>query len=329
MSPSGAILAVTDLKKHFNVGSMLFGGRKTVKAVDGVSFSLARGEMLGLVGESGSGKSTVGRTILRLSTPTAGRIVFDGQDITGLGRSDLRPIRRMMQMVFQDPFSSLNPRMTVEELLTAPLRIHGLAAEPGARPRRVAELLELVGLSPSHGSRFPHEFSGGQRQRIGIARALAVEPEFLVADEPVSALDVSIQAQVIKLLLEIRRRLGLSILFISHDLAVVGYVCDRIAVMYLGRIVELADAAQLFARPQHPYTRALLDSVLTPEPGLGIPDTRLGAAAPDPVDPPAGCGFHPRCPVAVERCRMEAPRLARLDDGQVACHLAAPAPVPA
>ncbi len=202
------ILSVTDLKKHFTLGSAFFGGRKTVKAVDGVSFSMARGEVLGLVGESGSGKSTVGRTILRLSAPTSGSITFDGQDITSLGRSQLRPIRRKMQMVFQDPFSSLNPRMTVEDLLTTPLKIHRLSTGPGAREKRVAELLELVGLSPAHASRFPHEFSGGQRQRIGIARALAVQPDLLVADEPVSALDVSIQAQVVKLLLEIRQRLG-------------------------------------------------------------------------------------------------------------------------
>jgi len=315
MTAASDILTVSGLKKHFSVGAMLFGGRKIVKAVDGVSFSMARGEVLGLVGESGSGKSTVGRTILRLSTPTDGRIVFDGQDITGLRRPALRPIRRKMQMVFQDPFSSLNPRMTVEDLLTAPLRIHGLAPGPGARTRRVAELLDLVGLSPSHGTRFPHEFSGGQRQRIGLARALAVEPEFLVADEPVSALDVSIQAQVIKLLLEIRRRLGLSILFISHDLAVVGYVCDRIAVMYLGRIVEIAPTAELFRSPRHPYSEALFSAAPVADPAVKRQRIVLAGDIPSPLNPPSGCAFRTRCRYARPECATAVPPLKEVAPG--------------
>ena len=315
MSGSRDILSVTDLKKHFTVGSALFGGRKTVKAVDGVSFSVARGEVLGLVGESGSGKSTVGRTILRLSHPTSGKIDFDGQDITSLRRSALRPIRRKMQMVFQDPFSSLNPRMSVEELLTSPLKIHGLSPEPGARQKRVAELLDLVGLSPAHAARFPHEFSGGQRQRIGIARALAVEPDFLVADEPVSALDVSIQAQVVKLLLEIRARFGLSILFIAHDLAVVGYICDRIAVMYLGRIVEIAPTAELFRSPRHPYSEALFSAAPVADPTVKRQRIVLTGDIPSPLNPPSGCAFRTRCRYAKPECAAAVPPLREVAPG--------------
>jgi len=309
------ILTVRDLKKHFTIGSMLFGGRKLVKAVDGVSFSMQRGEVLGLVGESGSGKSTVGRTILRLSPPTSGSINFDGQDITNLRRSALRPIRRKMQMVFQDPFSSLNPRMTVGELLTSPLKIHGLSTEPGARQKRVAELLELVGLSAAHAARFPHEFSGGQRQRIGIARALAVQPEFLVADEPVSALDVSIQAQVVKLLLEIRERLGLAILFIAHDLAVVGYICDRIAVMYLGRIVEIAPTAALFSSPRHPYSEALFSAAPVADPKVKRQRIMLTGDIPSPLDPPSGCSFRTRCRYVLPECAAAVPPLRELTPG--------------
>ena len=315
MSDPRPILSVTDLRKHFTVGSAVFGGRKVVKAVDGVSFSMARGEVLGLVGESGSGKSTVGRTILRLTPPTSGTIEFDGQDISVLGRSALRPIRRKMQMVFQDPFSSLNPRMTVEELLTTPLKIHGLSPEPGARHRRVAELLELVGLSPAHGARFPHEFSGGQRQRIGIARALAVQPEFLVADEPVSALDVSIQAQVVKLLLEIRARFGLSILFIAHDLAVVGYICDRIAVMYLGRIVEIAPTTELFHNPKHPYSEALFSAAPVADPKMKRQRIVLTGDIPSPLNPPSGCSFRTRCRYAKPECAAAVPPLREVAPG--------------
>jgi oligopeptide transport system ATP-binding protein len=315
MSDAPPILKVSDLRKHFYVGSALFGGRKTVKAVDGVSFSVARGEVLGLVGESGSGKSTVGRTILRLSRPTAGRIDFDGDDITDLGRSALRPIRRKMQMVFQDPFSSLNPRMTVGDLLTAPLKIHGLEPDHATRHERVAELLELVGLSRNHAGRYPHEFSGGQRQRIGIARALAVKPAFLVADEPVSALDVSIQAQVVKLLLEIRQRFGLSILFIAHDLAVVGYICDRIAVMYLGRIVEVAPTAELFRAPRHPYSEALFSAAPVADPTVRRNRVVLTGDIPSPLDPPSGCSFRTRCRYAKPECGAAVPPLREVAPG--------------
>jgi oligopeptide transport system ATP-binding protein len=309
MSGAPAILTVTGLKKHFIVGSVFSGGKKTVKAVDGVSFAMARGEVLGLVGESGSGKSTAGRTVLRLGAPTAGSIVFDGEDITHLGRSQLRPIRRKMQMVFQDPFSSLNPRMTVDELLTAPLKIHGIGSDGAERRQRVAELLDLVGLSLNHAHRFPHEFSGGQRQRIAIARALSVKPDFLVADEPVSALDVSIQAQVVKLLLEIRERFGLSILFIAHDLAVVGYICGRIAVMYLGRIVEIAPTAKLFSAPQHPYSEALFSAAPVADPRIKRRRIVLSGDIPSPLNPPSGCSFRTRCRYALPACGEAVPSL--------------------
>ena len=315
MSSAPDILAVADLRKHFTIGSSLFGGRKTVRAVDGVSFSVRRGEVLGLVGESGSGKSTVGRTILRLSTPTSGQIIFDGVNITGFGRSAMRPIRRKMQMVFQDPFSSLNPRMNVGDLLAAPLKIHGLEPGYAARQQRAAELLDLVGLSPSHAGRFPHEFSGGQRQRIGIARALAVKPDFLVADEPVSALDVSIQAQVVKLLLENRQKFGLSILFIAHDLAVVGYICDRIAVMYMGRIVEIAPTAELFRAPRHPYSEALFSAAPIADPSVKRKRIVLTGDIPSPLDPPSGCSFRTRCRYAKPECAAAVPSLLEVAPG--------------
>ena len=315
MSERTNILTVTGLRKHFSIGSALFGGRSTVKAVDGVSFSMARGEVLGLVGETGSGKSTVARTILRLSQPTSGQIVFDGVDITALSRSALKPFRRKMQMVFQDPFSSLNPRMTVDDLLTAPLKIHGLALGRDERRKRIAALLELVGLSPRHAVRFPHEFSGGQRQRIGIARALAVQPDFLVADEPVSALDVSIQAQVLKLLLEIRERIGLSILFIAHDLAVVGYICDRVAVMYLGRIVEIAPTANFFRAPCHPYTEALFSAAPVADPKVKRNRIVLSGDIPSPLAPPSGCSFRTRCRYAKPECAVSAPPLREVSPG--------------
>ncbi len=315
MSKRTDILTVSDLRKHFSIGSALFGDRATVKAVDGVSFSIAKGEVLGLVGESGSGKSTVARTILRLSQPTSGQIVFDGVDITALSRSALKPFRRKMQMVFQDPFSSLNPRMTVDDLLTAPLKIHGLALGRDERSKRVAALLELVGLSPRHAVRFPQEFSGGQRQRIGIARALAVQPDFLVADEPVSALDVSIQAQVLKLLLEIRERIGLSILFIAHDLAVVGYICDRIAVMYLGRIVEIAPTVNFFRAPCHPYTEALFSAAPVADPKVKRNRIVLSGDIPSPLAPPSGCSFRTRCRYAKPECAVSAPPLREVSPG--------------
>ena len=320
MSASQPLVSVTDLSRHFTTGSLLLGNRQVVRAVDGVSLSVARGEVVGLVGESGSGKSTLGRTILRLYPPSSGRIVFDGEDITELGRSALRPYRRRMQMVFQDPFGSLNPRMTVGGLLGAPLKIHDLEPNERARDARIAELLDLVGLSPRHAARFPHEFSGGQRQRIAIARALAVKPEFLVADEPVSALDVSIQAQVIRLLLDIRERLGLAILCVAHDLAVVGYVCDRIAVMYLGRIVEIAPAAELFRAPRHPYSEALFSAAPVADPTVRRKRIVLQGDAPSPLNPPSGCAFRTRCRYAQPQCATARPPLRDVDPGHsVAC----------
>jgi oligopeptide/dipeptide ABC transporter ATP-binding protein len=321
---SGPLLEVRGLVKHFPVRRGIFGGvNGQVRAVDGVSFEVRQGEVLGLVGESGCGKTTTGRCILRLIEPTAGEIRFDGVDITHLPRRRLRPLRRQMQIIFQDPFSSLNPRLSVGSMLAEPLAIHGIAR--GARAReRVAELLELVGLSPEHARRYPHEFSGGQRQRLGVARALAVEPRLIVADEPVSALDVSIRAQILNLLQDLQRRLGLTYLFVAHDLAVVEHISDRVAVMYLGRIVEVADAASLYASPRHPYTVALLSAIPVPDPDRPRERVVLEGDVPSPVHPPAGCRFHPRCPMARERCRREDPELLQVAPGHLsACHFAA------
>jgi oligopeptide/dipeptide ABC transporter ATP-binding protein len=310
------LLVARDLVKHYPVrkGWLLQRQVGAVKAVDGVSFEVQRGETLALVGESGCGKSTTGRLVLRLIEPTAGSISLDGQDLAGLPHGELRRLRQRMQIVFQDPYASLNPRMTVGDTIAEPLTLHSRA--PGRRAERVAELLDLVGLRPEHARRYPHEFSGGQRQRIGIARALASEPDLIVADEPVSALDLSIRAQVVNLLAELRQRLRLSYLFISHDLAVVRHLADRTAVMYLGRIVEIAATADLFAAPRHPYTRALLSAVLPPEPGRNRPVVTLDGDVPSAHAPPPGCAFHPRCPLASARCAVEAPALR---DG-VACH---------
>jgi oligopeptide/dipeptide ABC transporter ATP-binding protein len=313
-----SLLVAENLTKHFPVRRG-FLGRQTgvVHAVDGVSIVLGRGETLALVGESGCGKSTTGRLLLRLVEPTAGRIRFEGEDVLALGPAALRALRGRMQIVFQDPFASLNPRMTVGEILAEPLKLHRI---PGGRAR-VAELLATVGLRPEHAGRYPHEFSGGQRQRIGIARALAVEPALIVCDEPVSALDVSIQAQVINLLQDLQRRFGLAYLFIAHDLAVVKHIATRVAVMYLGQIVETAPSAALFALPRHPYTRALLTAIPVPAPGLARTRQILQGDVPSPLAPPPGCRFHTRCPYAQERCRREAPPLA--DDGEghaTACH---------
>jgi peptide/nickel transport system ATP-binding protein len=307
------LLAVDGLTKHFGNPS------KPVRAVEDVSFSIAPGEVLGLVGESGSGKSTIGRLILRLVEPTAGRIAFAGQEIATLPERRLRFLRRQAQMVFQDPYGSLNPRLRVRDIIGEALSAHGLA-HGSARRERIASLLEMVGLSPDHMTRFPHEFSGGQRQRIGIARALAVEPKLIVADEPVSALDVSVQAQVLNLMQDLRRRLGLAMLFISHDLDVVELMCDRIAVLYLGRIMEIGRTDDICARPRHPYTRALMAASPKAVPGIPRPDRLLKGDIPSPLAPPSGCVFRTRCPIAIPECAAEIPGLRQFgNDQHVAC----------
>ena len=303
------LLEVRNLSTHFPLGGGLFARKRgVVRAVDDVSFAIGRGEVVGLVGESGSGKTTVGRSILRLTEPTAGSVIFDGEDVTQAGPEALRRLRKRMQIVFQDPYASLNPRMTVAGIIGQALDIHRLA--PGSeRAPRIAGLLRQVGLSPQHMRRYPHEFSGGQRQRIGIARALAVEPEFLVADEAVSALDVSIRAQVVNLLQDLKDELGLTLLFIAHDLGIVEYIADRVIVMYLGRIMEMAPAAALYRRPRHPYTRALLAAVPIPDPTVKRERIILQGDIPSPVDPPTGCVFRTRCPIAGPDCAEAAPPL--------------------
>ena len=323
-----ALLEVENLSKRFTARSNWYGKPTAyLSAVDDISFTLDAGETLGIVGESGCGKSTTGRLVLRLLEASAGRIRYDGRDITALEGEQLRALRRDMQLVFQDPYASLNPRMTVADILTEPLMLHGLVP-PAKRPERVAELLRLVGLSPDHARRYPHEFSGGQRQRIGIARALAVEPNLIVCDEAVSALDVSVQAQVLNLLRDLQRRLNLAYIFIAHDLAVVRHIADRVAVMYLGRIVEIAPTRQLFSQPRHPYTRALLSAIPVPNPQADRQRSILAGDVPSPINPPSGCRFHTRCTFASPRCSQEAPVL---EDG-VACHhwreLPAAAPLP-
>jgi oligopeptide transport system ATP-binding protein len=308
-----ALVEVRGLKKHFPIRSGFFGRVSAhVLAVDGVTFWIRRGETLGLVGESGSGKSTAGRSILRLIEPTAGTVRFDGEDVGAMERDALQALRRKAQIIFQDPYASLNPRMTVGDTIREVLKVHRLARGEAA-DRRVRELLDLVGLHPSHANRYPHEFSGGQRQRIGIARALSVEPDFVVCDEPVSALDVSVQAQVVNLLEELQERLGLAFLFIAHDLSVIEHVSDRVAVMYLGRIVELADAEALVAEPKHPYTRALLSAVPVPDPTRKRERIVLPGDIPSPIDPPSGCPFHPRCPHPLKdaECATITPPLAQ------------------
>ncbi|MBS0537419.1 MAG: dipeptide ABC transporter ATP-binding protein [Proteobacteria bacterium] len=311
MRPSGALLDVQGLVKHFPVKSGVFGRVSAqVRAVDGVDFHVNDGETLAVVGESGCGKSTVGRLVLRLLEPTAGQVRFEGEDLLALSSEAMRARRRRLQVIFQDPYASLNPRMTVGAMLGEPLMLHGLAKDERGRGARVAELLELVGLRPDHARRYPHEFSGGQRQRIAIARALAVEPRLIVADEPVSALDVSIQAQVINLMRSLQKRFGMAYIFISHDLAVVKHIADRIAVMYLGKIVETATAEELFRNPRHPYTRALLAAVPLPDPTVVRERALLEGDIPSALNPPPGCRFHTRCRYARESCRRDEPSLA-------------------
>jgi oligopeptide/dipeptide ABC transporter ATP-binding protein len=323
---SEVLLEVENLVKHFPVGGGVLSRQSgMVRAIDGVSFTLRRGETLGLVGESGCGKTTTGRCILQLERPTSGRILFEGVDLAAISAAELRAVRRRVQVIFQDPYSSLNPRMTVGQILAEPLQVHGIVRERTARQARVEELLVQVGLAPQHARRYPHQLSGGQRQRVGIARALAMEPALIICDEPVSALDVSIQAQIINLLEDLQRRLGLTYLFIAHDLSVVRHISDRVAVMYLGKIVEITDRTALYEDPRHPYTRALLSAVPIPDPA--VEETRertvLRGEVPSPLNPPPGCVFHPRCPIAVARCSAEVPALREIRPTHWgACHLA-------
>jgi peptide/nickel transport system ATP-binding protein/oligopeptide transport system ATP-binding protein len=321
---SDPLVSVRGLKKHFvqNDGFIdrLLNADQTVRAVDGVDFDIREGETLGLVGESGSGKSTTARALLRLDEPTAGTVSYDGRDVTAMSSGELTEMRKRMQMVFQDPASSLNRRKTVAGIIKQPMRIHGLYK--GERDERVDELMDLVGLSPQHSNRYPHEFSGGQRQRVGIARALAVEPEFLVCDEPVSALDVSIQAQILNLLEDLQAEFDLTMLFIAHDLSVIRHICDRVAVMYLGEIMEVAPTDQLFENPQHPYTRSLLRAIPEPDPTLARDRQALSGQVPSPIDPPSGCSFHTRCPEATEECAEVDPPLDAVEGADVD-HLAA------
>jgi len=313
LNTQNSILEVRGLKKYFPIYSGLFAQRVEgwVRAVDDISFSIRRGETLGLVGESGCGKTTTGRCILQLDRPTAGEVLFEGQNLARMADAALRPLRRQMQIVFQDPYSSLNPRMTIGQILSEPIRVHRISPDGRRYEDRVAELLSVVGLNPLMAGRYPHELSGGQRQRVGIARALALEPKFIVCDEPISALDVSIQAQILNLLEELQERFGLTYLFIAHDLSVVRHISDRIVVMYLGKVVEIADRQELYENPLHPYTKALLSAVPIPDPLVEAKRERvvLGGEVPSPLNPPHGCIFHSRCPIAVEECSQRVPEL--------------------
>jgi peptide/nickel transport system ATP-binding protein len=314
---SAALIELAGVRRDFAVGGGLFRAKRTLHAVNGVSLGVARGEVLGLVGESGCGKSTLARMVLGLLEPTAGEVRFDGRP---LAAHDRQSLARRIQPVFQDPYASLNPRKHVASIIGLPLAVHAIGT-PAERARRVEEMMDRVGLAQRLAQNYPNQLSGGQRQRVAIARALVTRPEVVVCDEPTSALDVSVQSQILNLLAELRRDLGLTYVFISHNLAVVEHIATRVAVMYLGRIVEEADTAQLFRAPRHPYTRALLESVLTPEPGRGVPDTHLGAAYPDPLAPPAGCAFHPRCPAVMPRCRTDPPAPTGDFGRRVECHL--------
>jgi len=320
---SDELLRVRDLTKHFPITKGIIFSRQVgaVQAVDRVSFSIRRGETLGLVGESGCGKTTTGRLILRLIEATSGQIIFEGKDVRSLPKDKLRELRKDLQIIFQDPYASLNPRMAVGDIIGEPLDIHRLARGK-ERLKRIGELLDVVGLSKSHAKRFPHEFSGGQRQRIGIARALAVSPKLIVCDEPVSALDVSIQAQVINLLQDLQKEFGLTYLFIAHDLSVVKHISDRVAVMYLGRIVEITSKRELYRNPRHPYTQALLSAIPIADPSVEKERTILAGDVPSPINPPTGCRFHTRCPRVQDICREQEPELVELGEGHsAACHL--------
>lgn len=317
------ILKVDNLKVYFPVSNGFLKKKSFVKAVDGISFEIKKGETFGLVGESGCGKSTTGRAIVKIYKPTDGTVEFEGKDVTTIKGGDIKQFKKDMQMIFQDPYASLNPRMTVGEIIREPMDIHGIYDTKEEREKRVRELLEIVGLKPDHIRRYPHEFSGGQRQRIGIARTLALNPKFIVCDEPISALDVSIQAQVINLLEEIQEKMGISYLFIAHDLSMVKHISDRIGVMYLGNMVEVGKSGDVYHHPLHPYTQALLSSVPIPDPKAAGLKKRivLEGELPSPIDPPSGCVFRTRCPKATERCAQEKPKLRSVDGRQVACFL--------
>lgn len=314
------LLKVQNLRKHFDLNTGWFKKKQTVKAVDNVSFHVNSGETLGIVGESGCGKSTLGRLLLRLIDPSEGHIIFAGKKLTDLSGNDLKKERKQFQMIFQDPYASLNPRMSIEEIMTEPLETHQLHVSN--RKKKILELLDAVGMPTSSLDRYPHEFSGGQRQRIGIARALAVEPSFIVADEPVAALDVSIQAQILNLLVDLQKEFGLTYLFIAHDLSVVQYISDRIGVMYLGELVELSENQELYNNPLHPYTKALLSAIPIPDPFVKKQKVTLTGDIPSPVKPPAGCKFHTRCPFATEECKRVKPEWREVSDGHfIACHM--------